>query len=122
MKFCGLTCLLLCRTPPSGAPRTTHSSLRQPGGPGCASTFGSFYELGPFLVDGDGAGGVSANPHAWSGPFGLLLVDQPVGSGYSVAAREEDVPTDEMAMAHDLYKALQVTLFHYFDDLRVMFE
>ncbi|GFR46980.1 hypothetical protein Agub_g8632, partial [Astrephomene gubernaculifera] len=45
---------------------------------------------------------------SWNRLFGLLLVDQPVGTGYSVAgAGNSSIPTDEMGMATHLYTALQ---------------
>ena len=47
------------------------------GGPGCASTFGAFYELGPTTVSDDGK--LQINPHAWNVQYGLLVIDQPVG-------------------------------------------
>ncbi|KAG2487387.1 hypothetical protein HYH03_013956 [Edaphochlamys debaryana] len=76
------------------------------GGPGCASTFGGHYELGPWSVESDL--GVTRNPGAWNRIFALLLVDQPVGSGYSVAANgSASIPTDELGMAGHLYAALQ---------------
>lgn len=76
------------------------------GGPGCASTFGGFYELGPFSVTPDL--GVVRNKGAWNRIFGLLLFDQPVGTGYSVAANgSASIPTDEMGVAVHAYAALQ---------------
>ncbi|GLI71702.1 hypothetical protein VaNZ11_017008 [Volvox africanus] len=76
------------------------------GGPGCASTFGGFYELGPWSVTS--ALGVQRNPGSWNRIFGLLLMDQPVGTGYSRAANgSSSTPRDEMGMAAHLYAALQ---------------
>ncbi|GIL55967.1 hypothetical protein Vafri_11432 [Volvox africanus] len=76
------------------------------GGPGCASTFGGFYEMGPWSVTS--ALGVQRNPGSWNRIFGLLLMDQPVGTGYSRAANgSSSIPRDEMGMAAHLYAALQ---------------
>ncbi|KAG2444312.1 hypothetical protein HXX76_001069 [Chlamydomonas incerta] len=76
------------------------------GGPGCASTFGGFYELGPWSVREDLT--VEPNPGSWNRLFGLLLLDQPVGTGYSLAANgSSSVPPDEVGMATHLYAALQ---------------
>jgi vitellogenic carboxypeptidase-like protein len=56
------------------------------GGPGCASTFGAFYELGPLLVSGDpGSGQLQPNNFSWHSSFGLLVIDQPVGEVHSSA-------------------------------------
>jgi hypothetical protein len=67
---------------------------RVQGGPGCASTFGAFYELGPALVHGPCLPGklpeTRANPYSWNAQFGLLLVDQPIGTGYSIAGSAGD--------------------------------
>lgn len=77
------------------------------GGPGCASTFGAFYELGPLLVSGDpGSGPLQPNNFSWHSSFGLLVIDQPVGTGYSIAASEQDIPEDMAGMAQDLYEGL----------------
>lgn len=62
------------------------------GGPGCASTFGALYELGPTLVGTDGQ--LQQNEYPWNMNAGLLIVDQPVGTGYSKAGSEEDIPSD----------------------------
>ncbi|KXZ46405.1 hypothetical protein GPECTOR_44g8 [Gonium pectorale] len=76
------------------------------GGPGCASTFGGFYELGPWSVTPDLS--VVRNEGTWNRLFGLLLVDQPVGTGFSPATRgSASIPVDEMGMAAHLYAALQ---------------
>ena len=42
----------------------------------------------------------------WNRKFGLLFIDQPVGTGYSVAGKR-GIPTDEMEVAADLYIGLQ---------------
>ena len=43
----------------------------------------SYYELGPQLVTSELE--LVPNPGAWNRLFGLLFVDQPVGTGYSIA-------------------------------------
>lgn len=72
------------------------------GGPGCGSTFGDFYELGPQLVTGLA---LQPNPGAWNRRFGLLVLDQPIGTGFSLVG-SDSIPTDEMQMATHLYLAL----------------
>lgn len=51
------------------------------GGPGCASSFGAFYELGPYVTDDNGK--LKPNPFAWNKNFGLLIIDQPIGEASS---------------------------------------
>lgn len=53
------------------------------GGPGCASTFGAFYELGPLLVSGDSSGQLQPNNYSWHSSFGLLVIDQPIGEHHA---------------------------------------
>eukprot|EP00879_Flechtneria_rotunda_P016789 GHRR01017572.1.p1 GENE.GHRR01017572.1~~GHRR01017572.1.p1 ORF type:complete len:557 (+),score=138.61 GHRR01017572.1:190-1671(+) len=74
------------------------------GGPGCSSTFGAFYELGPFLATGTGS--MQPNPGAWNRLYGLLVIDQPIGTGYSIAAATEAIPSDMLGAAQDLYWGL----------------
>ncbi|KAK9811811.1 hypothetical protein WJX72_010540 [[Myrmecia] bisecta] len=74
------------------------------GGPGCASLFGALYELGPYSVNSSLE--LAPNPGAWNRRHGLLAIDNPVGSGFSIAGTD-GVPENEMEMAADLYAALQ---------------
>jgi vitellogenic carboxypeptidase-like protein len=54
------------------------------GGPGCASSFGAFYELGPYVTDANGK--LVPNPFAWNRNLGLLIIDQPIGECTCTAA------------------------------------
>ena len=103
------------------------------GGPGCASSFGNFYINGPerVLASRDGSSGerratgkLGANPHAWNAIGGLLYIDQPVGTGFSVPGEESGegeggeggggeggetspmIPRTEVEVAADLYFGL----------------
>mmetsp|Transcript_37071 Transcript_37071/g.82444 ORF Transcript_37071/g.82444 Transcript_37071/m.82444 type:complete len:527 (-) Transcript_37071:417-1997(-) len=76
------------------------------GGPGCASSFGAFYELGPYSVTWPNLTLVP-NPGSWNRISGLLILDQPLGTGLSPAPGNASIPTDEMGMAGHLYNALQ---------------
>lgn len=91
----------------AGAPQKeiTPIVLWLQGGPGCASTFGAFYELGPSLL---GDGNLKPRPNPWSlhKQNGLLVIDQPIGTGYSVAGSESDIPQDMLGMAEDLYEGI----------------
>ncbi|CAK0783932.1 hypothetical protein CVIRNUC_007135 [Coccomyxa viridis] len=75
------------------------------GGPGCSSQFGNFYELGPYLVNKSLQ--LAPNPGAWNRKYDLLFIDQPVGTGFSIAG-EKGIPTDELEIAADIYVSLQL--------------
>lgn len=53
------------------------------GGPGCSSLFGTFYLNGPFALQTDLT--LQPNPGRWNRQYGMLFVDQPIGTGFSVA-------------------------------------
>lgn len=87
------------------------------GGPGCASSFGNFYINGPAhaLASRDESAGrrratgkLRTNPHAWNALGGLLFIDQPVGTGFSVpgGAGRAMIPRTEVEVAADLYFGL----------------
>lgn len=84
------------------------------GGPGCASSFGNFYINGPSraLASRDergqrkATGKLKNNPHAWNALGGLLYIDQPVGTGFSVPGLGGKIPRTELEVAADLYFGL----------------
>ncbi|MCO5573919.1 hypothetical protein L7F22_027697 [Adiantum nelumboides] len=84
---------------------TTAILLWLQGGPGCSSMIGNFFELGPWRVGEDQC--LHRNPGPWNRIFGLLFLDNPVGSGFSRAPVIEDIPTDQDGIAADVYIALQ---------------
>lgn len=84
------------------------------GGPGCSSLIGCFYEIGPWWVLEDGS--VQPNRGAWNRRYGVLFVDNPVGTGFSVAANDDDVPKDQETVAKHLDHAL-----NYFVQLNPVF-
>lgn len=86
------------------------------GGPGCSGMVGNFYELGPWRVGEDGE--LHRNPAPWNRLFGLLFVDNPVGTGFSVAPSISDIPTDQLSVCKHLYSALQ-SFFLRFPSLRL---
>jgi vitellogenic carboxypeptidase-like protein len=53
------------------------------GGPGCSSLFGTFYLNGPFALQTDLS--LQPNPGRWNRQYGMLFVDQPIGTGFSIA-------------------------------------
>ncbi|XP_077250963.1 serine carboxypeptidase-like 50 [Tasmannia lanceolata] len=81
------------------------------GGPGCSSMLGNFFELGPWRVNSDAHNNenpiLKPNPGAWNHLFGLLFIDNPIGSGFSIASTPEEIPRDQNSVATHLYIALQ---------------
>ncbi len=51
------------------------------GGPGAPSTYGMFTEIGPVIVGQDGT--LTQRNHTWNRKYGLLIVDNPAGVGFS---------------------------------------
>lgn len=83
------------------------------GGPGCSSMYGNFLELGPWRLNHSTTDPESRssfvlepNPGAWNRIFGILFLDNPIGSGYSIAARPEEIPRNVNSVAKHLYIAI----------------
>ncbi|XP_014510754.1 serine carboxypeptidase-like 50 [Vigna radiata var. radiata] len=74
------------------------------GGPGCSSMLGNLYELGPWRVTQSLT--LQPNPGSWNRIFGLLFLDSPIGSGFSVASTPEEIPRDQNAVAKHLFAAI----------------
>jgi len=75
------------------------------GGPGCSSQTGNLFEFGPLYIDEE------LNPQlrevTWASDYHLLFIDNPLGAGYSFAAKDEDYVVNYTEMAANLYKMLQ---------------
>lgn len=76
------------------------------GGPGCSSSTGLLFELGPCRIANKGES-VVPNPHSWNNKANLLFLDQPVNVGYSYG--DADV-NNTPAAAEDVYAFLQLFL------------
>ena len=87
-------------TPPTAAPLLVWLQ----GGPGCSSLIGNFAELGPYLLNSTA---LSRNRNRWNRRFGVIFIDNPLGSGFSAPASEADIPRDEPTIAAHLLAALQ---------------
>ncbi|KAL1951716.1 hypothetical protein VTO73DRAFT_865 [Trametes versicolor] len=75
------------------------------GGPGCSSTTGLFFELGPCTVLDDGS--TPRNPYSWNNIANVLFLDQPIGTGFSYSSDGSKV--DTLAdLAVDVYAFLQL--------------
>jgi cathepsin A (carboxypeptidase C) len=80
------------------------------GGPGCSSTTGLLFELGPCQVAKEGKDAkvnVTDNQYSWTNKANVIFLDQPVGVGYSYS--DDEQVNNSPAAAEDVYAFL--TLF-----------
>ncbi|KAJ8769274.1 hypothetical protein K2173_002203 [Erythroxylum novogranatense] len=83
------------------------------GGPGCSSMIGNFLELGPYrVVDPQKPNthqlpDLQRNPGSWNRIFGLVFLDNPVGVGFSIASKPDDIPRDQHSVAIHLFAAIK---------------
>ena len=78
------------------------------GGPGSSSFLGSFLEFGPHRLEKDRSTGKYKeveNDRSWNDYYNLLIIDNPRGTGYSVADGESYVHTQDQ-VAEDFLNAL----------------
>ncbi|MED6184120.1 hypothetical protein PIB30_044383, partial [Stylosanthes scabra] len=75
-----------------------------PGGPGGSSMIGNFYEVGPWRITQSIT--LEPNPGSWNNYFGLLFLDNPIGTGFSIASSPQEIPTDQKGIAKHLYVAI----------------
>ncbi|KAG5573963.1 hypothetical protein H5410_063729 [Solanum commersonii] len=77
------------------------------GGPGCSSIgYGAAVELGPLLVQNNGAG-LDFNEHSWNNEANLLFLESPVGVGFSYTNTSSDLTNlDDAFAAEDAYNFL----------------
>ncbi|KAJ2782782.1 Cell death protease [Coemansia interrupta] len=68
------------------------------GGPGCTSLDGVFMENGPYKFDG--ANRLRFREHSLSQQFDVLYIDQPFGTGFSVAKVKDYAHTFKEATSH----------------------
>lgn len=76
------------------------------GGPGCSGLIGNFGELGPWRVESDMK--LHKNSYPWNRLYGLLFIDSPAGTGFSVFPSPDAITTNEHDVARDLYEALVI--------------
>ncbi|KAK0533649.1 hypothetical protein OC842_002904 [Tilletia horrida] len=84
------------------------------GGPGCSSSTGLLFELGPCLI-ADGGNSVKYNKYSWNSNANLIFLDQPVEVGYSYSDDGNSVNNSQDSAA-DVYAFLQL-FFQKFPDL-----
>lgn len=66
---------------------------------------GNFYELGPWLVNQQLS--LDPNPGSWNKIFGLLFLDNPIGTGFSISESIEEIPRNQYGVAKHLFIAIQ---------------
>ena len=81
------------------------------GGPGCSSTTGLLFELGPCSIADDGKN-TTVNKYSWNTHSNIIFLDQPVNVGYSYSDDGSTVSTSPVA-AEDVYAFLQLFLQRY---------
>jgi len=75
------------------------------GGPGCSSTTGLLFELGPCQIANETS--VTYNKHSWNSHTNILFLDQPVNVGYSYS--DDGSKVDRSAAAgEDVYAFFQL--------------
>ncbi|MED6203292.1 hypothetical protein PIB30_114030, partial [Stylosanthes scabra] len=75
------------------------------GGPGSSSMINNLIAVGPWLVT-ESITTLEPNPGAWNNLFGLLFLDNPIGTGFSIASSPQEIPTDQEGIAEHLYVAI----------------
>ncbi|PIL27294.1 hypothetical protein GSI_10441 [Ganoderma sinense ZZ0214-1] len=81
------------------------------GGPGCSSTTGLLFELGPCRIADEGKG-VTRNDHSWTEAANVIFLDQPVNVGYSYADDGTSVNTSPVA-AEDVWAFLELFISRF---------
>ncbi|KAJ2929431.1 hypothetical protein H1R20_g7659, partial [Candolleomyces eurysporus] len=95
------------RTAPADAPLI----LWLNGGPGCSSSTGLLFELGPCSIADEGRN-VTYNPHSWTNNANIIFLDQPVNVGFSYADGSTTVNSSPVA-GKDVYAFLELFLKRY---------
>ncbi|KAI8968765.1 carboxypeptidase C [Trametes punicea] len=81
------------------------------GGPGCSSTTGLLFELGPCRIANEGKN-VTYHPQSWTESANVIFLDQPVNVGYSYADGSTSVDTTPVA-AEDVWAFLELFLTRF---------
>ncbi|KAG2356823.1 Alpha/Beta hydrolase protein [Suillus spraguei] len=92
------------RSSPEYAPPTLWLS----GGPGCSSSVGLLFEVGPCSIADEGAG-TTLNPHNWNAYANIIFLDQPVNVEYSCSDDGSAVDSSPVA-GKDVYAFMQLFL------------
>ena len=83
------------------------------GGPGSSSLLALFTEMGPFTIK---KSNLNLNEgFSWSQYSNILLIDQPVGTGYSFTNHSDGIPKNQAEISTQLYDFLQKFFTEYSD-------
>lgn len=72
---------------------------------------GNFFELGPWRVTSQKTSSsetfaLEPNAGSWNRIFGLLFLDNPIGSGFSIASTPKEIPRDQLSVAKHLFAVI----------------
>ncbi|KAI0275295.1 Alpha/Beta hydrolase protein [Gloeopeniophorella convolvens] len=81
------------------------------GGPGCSSSTGLLFELGPCRITDEGKN-TTLNPHSWNERANIIFLDQPVGVGYSYSSDGSTVNTSPV-VGQDVYAFLELFISRF---------
>jgi len=81
------------------------------GGPGCSSSTGLLFELGPCRIIDKGKN-TTFNPYSWNQRANIIFLDQPVGVGYSYSSDGSTVNTSPVA-GLDVYAFLELFITRF---------
>src|SRR5882762_10749713 len=105
----GRRCSFDCRFFESrGSPKDDPLVLWINGGPGCSSSTGLLFELGPCTISDEGRN-TTYNKHSWINHANIIFLDQPVGTGFSYSSDGSTVSTSPVA-GQDVYAFLELFL------------
>ena len=74
------------------------------GGPGCSSSTGLLFELGPCSIANEGQN-TTYNKYSWTESANVIFIDSPVNVGYSYGGKTVNSSPDT---AEDLYAFMQL--------------
>ena len=85
------------------------------GGPGSSSMMGLFLENGPYFIDDDGS--LHTRNASWNNKYDVLYVDQPAGTGFSVAQSPDAYATNQDDVA-EAFSAFMANFYHAYPNTR----
>ncbi|KAJ7455292.1 Alpha/Beta hydrolase protein [Mycena galericulata] len=85
------------------------------GGPGCSSTTGLLFELGPCQIERSENGTVftSRNKYSWNEAANVIFLDQPANVGYSWSSNKTEPVMNTPVAAQDVYAFLQLFISRF---------